>query len=842
MASRSLRGRRAAAEPATQGGAWLHTLRHGPAARALAAHEHRTAAVLFALLALAYLWPALLGGHVLAPTALLQLEVPWSAGTPPGAAAYANGDLADVSLSYYPWTVLARAFVHAGTFPAWNPYAFGGTPLFANVQMAWASPFSVPLWTLPLPYAFGVAAALKLWAAGFGTYLLARELRLGFWAGVVAGVSFALCAFNVVWLSHSVFVSVAALLPWAIWLTERIVRRGRPGDGLALAAVVALALAGGHPGTQVHMLAATALYAIVRVALTSGAPTRERLAKLGLVGAALVLGGLLTAVLLLPGERATQDTVGVVAREHGSPGFLSSTLTPSALRTALFPDWWGRPSEHLAGGPATYRERTFYAGSVALVLAAIALVAPGGWRRKAPFALLGALGVAIALRTPGLWDLVIHLPLFDRIQNGRILLLFLFAVALLAGFGTQALLDATVPRRRVVAVLAAALLAAVVAAISLPLDGDTVTGALRQMVRRGQSSVTPAAVTLASIGWWLVLVAAAAAAVLLAGRRAGWRWAVGGLLALLVALDMLHFAHGFQPMGPAATVVPQRTPAIAFLQRHTGDGARIAGISARPEDWTLAADWSSTYRLRDIRGYDQPYPTLRYFRLWQIMSPSSVTPYTLASLSTDGPKVLGVLGARYLMAPPQAQLGLPHLRAVYDGRDARIYENDLAMPRAIVARHVAVAGDEAAEAAAIADPAFDPRADAVVRGDELPATTSHQLSGAGSVRVIREQNARVTLRATLARPGLVVLDDHWGPGWSVAVDGRPARALQTDLVLRGVEVPAGTHEIVWSYRVPGLRLGAVLSGIGLALALGWAGVLVVRSRRVSRRAARSRAL
>jgi uncharacterized membrane protein YfhO len=81
-----------------------------------------------------------------------------------------------------------------------------------------------------------------------------------------------------------------------------------------------------------------------------------------------------------------------------------------------------------------------------------------------------------------------------------------------------------------------------------------------------------------------------------------------------------------------------------------------------------------------------------------------------------------------------------------------------------------------------------------------------------------------------------VLDDTWGPGWSVAVDGRAAQPLQANAVLRAVIVPAGEHEVVWSYRVPGLRLGAALSGFGLALAAAWAGVLVVRARR-RRRAA-----
>jgi len=603
--------------------------------------------------------------------------------------------------------------------------------------------------------------------------------------------------------------------------------------------VVALALTGGHPGTQAHVLAATVVYALVRVTLARGVPARARLERVGLVGVAIVLGGLLTAVLLLPGDQAAQDTVGAAARQHGSGIFLSSRLTPDTLRTALFPDWWGRPSENHLLGPAAYHERTFYAGAAALVLAAIALVTPGGWRRKAPFAVLGVLGAAVALRTPGLWDVVIRLPVLDRVQNGRVLLLFLFAIALLAGFGVQALLDAAVSWRRIAAVGAAVALAAVVGIATLPSGGDALAGGLAEMAQRRREGVTEAAMALASVGWWIVLAGAAALIALVLVRRPQLRRIAGGALALLVALDMLHFAHGYQKMGPETAIVPGRTPAIAFLQRHARDG-RIVGVSS-PEGWTLPADWSSTYGLRDISGYDQPQPTQRWFELWQVLDPNAISPYSLTSLSPAAPQVLGLLGARYVVAQPRTRFRLGGLRPVYDGHDARVFANRLTMPRAIVARNVAVAASEQDELATIGDPSFDPRRDAVVRVDELPDSGA-PASGAGSVSIVEERNARVTLRATLRQPSLVVLDDQIAPGWSVTIDGRPARALEADMVLRGVVVPAGRHEVVWSYRVPGLRAGAALSGVGLLAAIAWIGVLVVRSRRVSRRAARSRAL
>ncbi len=101
-----------------------------------------------------------------------------------------------------------------------------GTPYFANSQNGLTSVFNIPLWILPLNYALGLVAWIKLSFGAFGTYLLVRELRLGFWPGVLAGVSYALCAFNVTWLGHQTLVATAVCLPWLVLMMERVMRHG----------------------------------------------------------------------------------------------------------------------------------------------------------------------------------------------------------------------------------------------------------------------------------------------------------------------------------------------------------------------------------------------------------------------------------------------------------------------------------------------------------------------------------------------------------------------------------------------------------------------------------------
>jgi uncharacterized membrane protein YfhO len=94
----------------------------------------------------------------------------------------------------------------------------------------------------------------------------------------------------------------------------------------------------------------------------------------------------------------------------------------------------------------------------------------------------------------------------------------------------------------------------------------------------------------------------------------------------------------------------------------------------------------------------------------------------------------------------------------------------------------------------------------------------------------------VTLHARLDRRGVVVLGDQLLDGWSVHVDDRPAEPIRVNAVLRGVVVDPGSHEIVWSYRVPGLRAGVAVSVLSLVLLLGAAALPRVRRVRATARA------
>lgn len=64
--------------------------------------------------------------------------------------------------------------------------------------------------------------------------------------------------------------------------------------------------------------------------------------------------------------------------------------------------------------------------------------------------------------------------------------------------------------------------------------------------------------------------------------------------------------------------------------------------------------------------------------------------------------------------------------------------------------------------------------------------------------------------------GRLVLLQQWWPGWRVEVDGRKASPIPVDGIFRGVELPRGRHEVVWTYLPSSLVLGAACSLATLA--------------------------
>ncbi len=96
-----------------------------------------------------------------------------------------------------------------------------------------------------------------------------------------------------------------------------------------------------------------------------------------------------------------------------------------------------------------------------------------------------------------------------------------------------------------------------------------------------------------------------------------------------------------------------------------------------------------------------------------------------------------------------------------------------------------------------------------------------------SAKITEFRSNRITAQTESTSAGRLILTDLMYPGWQVKVDGKRAEALTVDGMFRGVDVPAGVHTVVWSYR-PGpfhwglaISLGTVLFLAALAHVRYW---------------------
>jgi len=145
------------------------------------------AALVYAALALVLVSPGLVPGRTLSASDVLWHSTPWSASVPPGVPGLR--ELGDQALQFDPFLLHTRSSLPH--IPLWDSAIMAGRPFLANGQSAVFSPFSVPAYALPFWRALALVAALKLFVAALGTYLLGRALGMGFGGALLAGVVFA---------------------------------------------------------------------------------------------------------------------------------------------------------------------------------------------------------------------------------------------------------------------------------------------------------------------------------------------------------------------------------------------------------------------------------------------------------------------------------------------------------------------------------------------------------------------------------------------------------------------------------------------------------------------------
>jgi hypothetical protein len=278
---------------------------------------------------------------------------------------------------------------------------------------------------------------------------------------------------------------------------------------------------------------------------------------------------------------------------------------------------------------------------------------------------------------------------------------------------------------------------------------------------------------------------------------------VGVLVLLLIELWPVSSSVMAPVIGPKppSTLDQGRDDVVEFLEKAGAPGTfRILPLAE------MQNNRFAGFRVASIGGYHAAKP-----RLYQDL---------VEAQALQNPYWLRLLNVRYIVAPQPLE-GVPWPQ-VFQGSQL-IYENPAALPRVMVLGEFRVAPNPRAIIDSIGSGTTDAAVTTWLERD--PALSLGPVAGA-TATLTRYALNDVAVEVETPGPGLLRIADLWYPDWVASVDGRPARILKADYLLRAVPVPAGKHRVEFRYRSAAVRSGLVLSLASLAavlalLAAGW---------------------
>jgi len=701
----------------------------------------------------------------------------------------------------YAWAHRTVASLKHGSLPLWDPYARGGVSFIGEMQTGLFYPLKAVLALVPFnragvlsPRAFELFFVLLHFVIACAMFALVRALGLSHYAALVAGACFSLGGMvgRVGWPD---MLDSAAWLPVIVLFLLRAINARRPLPGLLYAGLAGLALGLAILGGRLHIaimdvlvvVSAAAFLARYAPARTADFPARgNRWAWAGVVVAVVaVVAFLAAAVQLLPSleysrhaVRYLSDVLVLPAQRKIPYANLSSGFWPRSVAAFLF----GFPFDGAVGGGENYSP---YFGVVPLLLAIV-----GAWKnwRHPLVRYLAALAVLAFFYTLGSFSFLHGLLysitpfLWMAREAARFIYLANFAMAVLAGFGAEALFSGQADRASLAPLVRVFKWVVIVclAGLSVP----------ALFTKPGMSEWVALSVLFILSAYGLLLY-------ILAGNR---NRLARFLVVALILCDLSAFNW------TARDKIELEKTGKNHLKVLLSCGGVAQFLKSQPGLFRtqVLAEWhpniGDLYGVQAVGG----------------MGATLLSDYE-RFLNTV-PHSVDLLNVRYFVKPKAAA----EPGAVYEDDGWKVYQNPNCYPRAWVVHETAVEPSIDKLRARLGEPSFDPRRTALLAAP-LPVTLDAVPAGAlasDEIAFTFYGANRLELTVRAEKRGLLVLSEADYPGWRATLDGNRVPIYKADGLFRAIVVPPGESRIVFRYRP-----GTVLAGSTLSF-LAFCGVLL----------------
>jgi hypothetical protein len=692
----------------------------------------------------------------------------------------------------YAWLHYWVRSIWQGHVPLWDPYAFAGSPFAGETLPTVFYPPRLLFALVPLnrngiisPRFFDEYLALTHLLCAWFTFALLRELGRSRFAAFAGAVAFSLGGLLVrmIWPQY---IESCIWLPAIFLFLLRALRAERRDRALVEAALGGLCLGMSILTGGMAFFIMQAIFTVTAVgfhgASSPSTPEfgrRSRWIRIALIlMVALVVAGGLGAVQLLPAMEYSSLSLRYIdggtfpAAEKIPYHRLTPGMWPQSIVSALFPAGF----DGKIGGEEYY---PFYIGVFPffLAIAAIWKCWENRWVRY-----LTGLSVLVFAYSLGefspLHGVLYALVPFLWLTRGanRFFYLISFALAILAAFGLDALLDPVGrgtswnPATRIlkwVAIAAAAIL--------------FLSGIFTQL-NLGIWNALSLLLILGSCGWFVRLTANPASS----GLRV--------MLAAFILFDLAAFSWVEADKAKLSVADDQ-------LQQMVSLRGAAEFIKSRPGPHRVRVSADPEPNVGDVYGIDS---------VW------GGGPAVLTAYSQLGPRE-DLLNVRYYIKPASAADPGP----VYKDARWKVYENPNAYPRGWIVHQVVVEPAHEAAFRRLDQPGIDLHRIAVIE-TPLPQSPVPAAGTSESVRFRSYEPDRMAMDVNAESAGLLVLSEMYYPGWIATVNGKAAKIYPVDGALRGIAVSGGANRIELEYAPSSFRAGAALSLLTLFCVLaGW---------------------
>jgi uncharacterized membrane protein YfhO len=687
------------------------------------------------------------------------------------------------------------------SIPYWNPYIFGGMPFWAHFESTIFYPLGFLFYLVSPEKAYGYTMFLHFVLAGGFTYLLARSLGLTEFGSFVAAAIFTCNGYvmAILFLGYLSPVESYIWLPLILFFVYRASQSPKPwGNGVTAGVLWGIQILAGAPQDAFYTFLAASLFLLCTI--RGGEDLRRSSARqLAIAVTVFLVGAGLSCIQIIPAFELINESVRASLDTYRWATLASYPL--QGIITILLPRFFGNYADGslwVGNIPWSIPQQNLYTGILPIVLLGFVSLQ---WKQKKRILVFGGLLAVLSLilafghNTP-IYRIVYFLPGFDLFRApSKIMMLWGFSIALLAGIGMDGLLRYLKEKhtRRLYLFLFL-----VISLVALDLlfhaDQSWILRFFSPFVLKDAipGKITEAAGIVGSEFHRLALLSSFLFLLILLMKRSLLPLSIGASLLCAVLLLDLGYVHE-----KAVRYDDSAYQRIAEIKR--GLNASLAKdkslyrVGAFPN--SLGPNLEMCLGYQTVGGFTALFPS-RY--------------YEYIDKYADYRLPRGWVAFFYGISKNHVLMDLLNVKYEIFHETRSFSLRKTFLPRAfLVPRFEFMDKEEILDT--LVKPGFDPTQVVLFEkgscGPTLPPRGNDSSVGIGKTNIISYRPDSITLSVHATSPALLFLSEMYYPGWKAFIDGKPARILRGNYLFRVIQVPQGKHGVRFVFAPLSIKVG-----------------------------------